>query len=173
MIKSDYLHRVYDVSEFAELAKKTVHAARRMMEKVPFDSIAFTGSSGAAMAYILSAELRIPLMCVRKESDNSHYTKSHGCFEGFLKAQRYAFVDDFISSGSTFRRVREVVESKMPNAICVGLIFYAATRQDYEMDRDGKRYPVFTTYDGTDGYEDESWRQQKIQFTTRDGLPIR
>jgi adenine/guanine phosphoribosyltransferase-like PRPP-binding protein len=172
-VKSDYLYSVYNVSEFANLAKKTVHAAQRMMKQIPFDAIAFTGTSGAAMAYILSAEMGIPLICVRKETDNSHYVKGHGHLEGFVQAKRFAFVDDFISSGSTFRRVKEVITSKMPKAECVGIILYAATRQDYERTFDNKNMHVFTTYDGTDGYEDESWRQQRIQFTTKDGMPIR
>lgn len=169
-IKTDYLQKVYNVSEFAHTAAKAVQAAIRMRKVIDYDAFAFTGTSGAAMAYILSAELGVPLLCVRKETDNSHYVKGHGYLEGYVKAEQYVFVDDFISSGDTFRRVREVVESKLHRAKCVGAILYTSTRADHEMLRDGKTYQVFTT--GEDDY-DQSWRQERLQFTTKDGLPIR
>lgn len=172
-VKTDYLQKVYNVSEFARTVKRTIQAAIRMRETIPFDSIAFTGSSGAAMAYILSAELGIPLICVRKETDNSHYTKSHGVLEGFVKAQRYVFVDDFISSGETFRKVKEVVEGKLYRAQCVGIILYAASRKDHDRVIDGKNHSIFTAWEGEDDGYDEGWRQERLKFTTVDGYPLR
>jgi adenine/guanine phosphoribosyltransferase-like PRPP-binding protein len=141
-IKTDYLNQVYNLSEFVHTVKKTVAKARQIMTMEEYDSIAFTGTSGAAMAYILSAELGVHLICIRKATDSSHYVRGHGQLEGNVSAKRYLFVDDFISSGTTFRTVREFIKNKMPKAECIGGLMYAATRGDYNF----HDYLIYTTH---------------------------
>lgn len=154
VIKTDYLNQVYNLSEFVQTVKKTVAKARELKQHYEFDSIAFTGTSGAAMSYILSAELGVHLICIRKETDNSHYVKGHGLLEGNLSSKRYLFVDDFISSGSTFKRVRDLLVTMMPKATCVGGLMYAATRETYDI----QGFNIHTTYVDRDG------RQQWFRF---------
>lgn len=158
-IKTDYLNQVYNLSEFVHTVKQTIAKAREVMVHTPFDSIAFTGTSGAAMAYILSSELGVHLICIRKETDNSHYVRGHGLLEGNVSAKRYLFVDDFISSGSTFRTVREIIASKMPTAKCIGGLMYAAPpgRNDYTI----QDYTIFTTRPDCGYYES---RQQCFKW---------
>ncbi len=64
-IFTSYLRKVYDPDIFELLVPRVIDKAVEAMVKCPFDAIAFTGTSGAALAYILSWKLKVPLLCVR------------------------------------------------------------------------------------------------------------
>ena len=91
LLHTDYLERVYRVNSFIKVVNKAVTILRKYRRKHPFDAIAFTGTSGAALAYPISYKLGIPLICVRKSRSNSHF---YGKVEGYL-ASKYIIVDDF------------------------------------------------------------------------------
>jgi len=78
---------------------------RKALAGVKYDTIVVTGSSGMMIGPILARALRKKVFVVRKkpEYESSH---SHCAFLGTL-GHRWVFVDDFISSGETFRRVRD------------------------------------------------------------------
>ena len=133
-VQTDYLSEVFEVTRFKHNIGLTIRMAKKIMLDLPFDSIAFTGTSGAALAFILSAEMGIPLLCVRKQSENSHYVRTTGLLEGNVNTRKYLFVDDFTSSGATFDRVRKYLEEKLPKAQCVAALMYATSRSAYELD---------------------------------------
>lgn len=103
-IRTEYLDPVFDGEKFQQTLKllELAMAAYR----ADFDAIAFTGVSGAAVAFPLSDRLKAPLLCVRKKGENAHFA---GTLEGYIYASRYCIVDDQISSGRTLERIiREV-----------------------------------------------------------------
>lgn len=126
-IRTDYLSSVFDPSKFRHTVKRALTLGKQAMEREQFDSLAFTGNSGAALSYILAAELGVSLICLRKKTDNSHFVLGGSLLEGNLKAKRYLFVDDFITSGDTFKRLVSHLKEKMPEAKCVGLLLYDST----------------------------------------------
>lgn len=140
-VKTDYLEDIYNISNFAVMIERLIPSAQQMRREVGFDTIAFQGTSGAAAAYILAKELYVPLICIRKEDDKSHYARDNGLFEGSLDAKRYIIVDDFICSGSTVRRIENVIHEKLKGeAKCVGYLMYSSAREPY---KHGDR-PVWT-----------------------------
>lgn len=132
-VKTDYLEDVFNISNFAKMVDKLILSAKQMRREVGFDTIAFQGTSGAAAAYILAKELYVPLICIRKENDKSHYTRDNGLFEGSLEAKRYIIVDDFICSGATVRRIENIIHEKLKGeAKCVGYLMYSSSRDPYK-----------------------------------------
>lgn len=127
-IQTVYLKSVYELDKFQKTVNKTVTIAEQLHKKYQFDTIVFCGMSGAAMAFILSHRLRLPLICVRKADDTSHF---HGYFrkdrflEGNLDAKRYLIVDDFIATGRTVNMIVERIHKEVPDAQCVSLLMYA------------------------------------------------
>ena len=76
-----------------------VRNARKVLQDAPeFDTFVVRGMSGAIAGGILARSLKKNLYVVRKENDGSHDSnKTFG-----LMGQRWLFLDDFVSSGSTF-----------------------------------------------------------------------
>lgn len=117
-IRTEYLGKVYG-KEFLELVPKTVRKLRAIKRRHPFDAIAFTGSSGAALAYTMSYFLKLPLIHVRKGV--SHY--GGGRIEGTISSKKYIIIDDFIDRGNTIKRIIKTIsndlETPKPVAICL------------------------------------------------------
>jgi adenine/guanine phosphoribosyltransferase-like PRPP-binding protein len=123
-IQTSYLSRVYEVDTFTKVVNRAIKALKAYQKKHAFDAIAFTGTSGAALAYPLSYKLGIPLICIRKRPSDSH---SYMTLEGCVSAKRYVIVDDLIQSGATMRRIQKHVKLKMPDAKLVGILLYDPT----------------------------------------------
>lgn len=154
-VKTDYLEDVFNISNFAKMVDKLILSAQKMRKEIGFDTIAFQGTSGSAGAYILAKELYVPLICIRKENEKSHYAQDNGLFEGSLDAKRYIIVDDFICSGHTVRRIENIIHEKLKgNAKCVGYLMYSSSRDPYTYnDR-----PVWTLKSGF------NYEQQVINY---------
>lgn len=134
-IQTDYLGRIYG-KEFLNLIPKAVKKLRALQKKFAFDAIAFSGSSGAALAYPLSYLMKVPLIHVRK--GRSHYD---GVVEGTISSKRYVIVDDFIETGSTIRRIVRQIKSEMdaePVAIC---LYSSSMTNDFHYNN--KTIPIF------------------------------
>lgn len=130
-VLTDYLNEVFDVDQFVKTVDNTVRTLINLRRGTPFDAIAFTGNSGAAMAYPLSYHLQIPLICIRKTTDNSHYVQGgNGELEGYISAEKYLIVDDFTSSGTTLKRILKTMGRDMPRAKCVGIALYTREVSD-------------------------------------------
>lgn len=137
-IRTDYLGKVYGKG-FLKLVPKTAKKLRAIRREHPFDAIAFTGSSGAALAYPMSYLLKVPLIHVRK--GKSHYYG--GKIEGTISSKRYLIIDDFIDSGSTMKRVIKTITDALPKAQPVAICLYSSSRES-DMLIGGKTVPVFT-----------------------------
>ena len=73
-----------------------------------FDTLVGTGFSGGLIIPTLALRLKKKFVLIRKESDDSHH--GSGRLLGEL-GERWIFVDDFTSTGTTKRRVIEKVEA--------------------------------------------------------------
>jgi len=102
--------------------------------KTRFDFLAVTGMSGVVIGSPLAVRLEKPLVIIRKEGDSSH---SYGDLIGAAACKgRYVFVDDFIASGGTYRRVRERLASPELDTRYVGAYLYSDKLLSW--DGDGK-----------------------------------
>lgn len=128
-MQTAYLGHVFDTARFTKSVDKTLTTAEQLKKSLGFDTIAFTGMSGAAMAFMLSHWMDVPLLCVRKRSDSSHYVNSFPprYLEGnALDARKYLIVDDFIASGASVKYMIDTIKEQNYRAECVGMLLYAA-----------------------------------------------
>ena len=131
VIQSSYLNVIYKVDEYTKVVDDAVKIAMDVRCQHMFDTIAFSGHSGSAIAYPLSYRMGIPLICVRKSGENSHFVKENPkLLEGHMTTKKYVIVDDFISSGDTVRRMLKTIKDNLPNAECVGMIMFKIRDRD-------------------------------------------
>jgi adenine/guanine phosphoribosyltransferase-like PRPP-binding protein len=108
-VYTDYLQRVYSKKLFAKTIKKTITLVKQLQKQHKFTAIAFSGSSGAALAFPVAYATGLSLIHARKR-DSSHWVEDNsrckgGIVEGTLGAKKYIIIDDFISSGTTVDRI--------------------------------------------------------------------
>ena len=130
-----YLDSIYvSPLKYKRLIDKIADQMTALKKKTKFGAIAFRGTSGAALAYPLSAQLNIPLICVRKLKERSHGFSVEGTRRNIRK---YVIIDDFTGSGRTIRAIIDAIDKKDDwtddKAECVGIILYAV---DYDKDWD-------------------------------------
>ena len=90
---------------------------------ISFDAIAFTGNSGAGIAYPLSARYGYNLICIRK-GESSHGNRVEA---SKVEVSSYIIVDDQISTGATVMRIiGELSQMK-----CMGIILYDCPYHEY------------------------------------------
>jgi len=86
---------LFDLSEVIEVAQEE-------LDGVDFDTMVGTGFSGSIVIPSLALAMGKKFVLIRKETDDSHH--GPGQLLGDLGA-RWVFVDDFVSSGRTRKRV--------------------------------------------------------------------
>lgn len=87
------------------------------------NAVAFTGLSGALVAPLVAARLRLPMVAVRKgEKNHSNFTVESSL--SYDAALNYIVVDDLISSGETLRRIVEEVSKRNEGSTCLGVFCY-------------------------------------------------
>ena len=148
-ILTSYLQKIYHLDEFSEMLEEAVEKIGRFSRKSSFEAIAFTGTSGAAIAFPLSYLLKKPLISIRRHRDGSHY----GCYgkmlEGCINAKTYLFVDDCIDSGDTARRVFAKI-TKDTGAKAVGIYLY----DQHAIDPKFEGVPVMKS--------EKPWKRKKV-----------
>lgn len=90
-----------------------IETAKSQLTGVDFDTTVGTGFSGGIVIPALALAMGKNFVLIRKDTDDSHHGK--GKLVGQLGA-RWIFVDDFISSGSTRRRVISKIEEAATEA---------------------------------------------------------
>jgi adenine/guanine phosphoribosyltransferase-like PRPP-binding protein len=122
-VETDYLEEVYYLDRYHKMITSAVKTIRRFSKHTHFDAIAFTGTSGAAIAYPLSLRLNKPLICVRKKKEKSHY---FGRIEGCVDAKSYIIVDDCVASGRTVKDIVSTISGckRLKKAKPVGIYLY-------------------------------------------------
>lgn len=118
MIPGYYREAYQDI--FA-MVRQCVRELRSPCRNIAFDTIAVTGISGMLIGPTLAAVTRTNLVVIPK-TDNESSHRNNGPV-GVI-GSRWIFVDDFICSGETRRRVREAIHKVCPDAIEVGTLEY-------------------------------------------------
>lgn len=87
------------------LAKRIQTAVDQFKESIPVmpDAIAFTGSSGAVIAFPLALRYKLPLIMVRKPHEKSHGVELECNTSELIK--NFIIVDDFVCTGRTIRQI--------------------------------------------------------------------
>jgi hypothetical protein len=118
---------IYDDYSLDNLARTVRVAARHIREsEIEYDSICVQGMSGVIVGAPLALRLRKPLVVVRKDGEKRH---SHEDVINYLRiGDAWLFVDDFIDSGATLRRVydRLALYSITRGASWAGSYLYSA-----------------------------------------------
>jgi hypoxanthine phosphoribosyltransferase len=119
-IDADYIHLSLDPNRRREKVARAVAILRHKQ----FDAIAIRGNSGAIIGGAIATALNKPIILVRKDKwkEESHHSMMH--VEGPLNwspLARYVIVDDFVSSGATFRKIQDAIAGR---AECVGAYLY-------------------------------------------------
>lgn len=107
--------------------------AQKRLSRIKFDTLVGTGFSGAVVVPALALAMDKTFVLVRKDSDDSHH--GPGRLLGEI-GERWLFVDDFISSGSTRSYVLRKIYHADPDTRCVGQYMYRPSYDD----------PSFTRY---------------------------
>jgi hypothetical protein len=121
VINTGYLGCIY----YPKAYVKVVEAVACYLEKIEgeFETLAFSGSSGAAVAYPVAALIGCHLSHVRK-ADGNHFSSRNGRVEGYHHGNgiipepcRYIIIDDFVESGGTLERIIEGMYCKPTQVI--------------------------------------------------------
>lgn len=140
MIRTSYLERVLDPDQFQLTVDRMLEKTREVYNHTPFDVIAFSGASGAAIAFIIGFMMNFPLVMVRRRHDGSHHVGDRTVtdeeyrilnkgtklryMEGETDFERFLIVDDQIDTGSTIELITGTIKEHNPSAKCVGTILY-------------------------------------------------
>src|SRR5574337_120294 len=148
-IRTVYLRTIFDPELFPLTIQKTLEKCQALKKEYDFDSIAFCGISGAAMAFVIAHQMNLPLVCVRKKGESSHYvsqgfTNGRLC-EGNIGTRKYIIVDDVISSGNTVNYIMDSIEKDCDNAKCMAMVMYAAHGENSTYTRLNQTWDVFHT----------------------------
>jgi adenine/guanine phosphoribosyltransferase-like PRPP-binding protein len=131
-----YLSSVYNTPLFIKKVNQVVRKIKAFQKRNRIDAIAFTGHSGCAFAYTLSYKLSIPLVCIRKKPEKSHF---NGLYEGRLNVRNYIIVDDFIDTGKTIEKIQSHVKIESPEAKLLAIFLYGGCFNEVSY----KDIPVF------------------------------
>jgi len=146
-MKTHYLRDVFDPASLPGIVQKMIGLCSAIAGEHPFECLAFSGHSGAAVAWPMSLLTGWPLVCVRKEGDGSHYAEGGGgLVEGYdHPGMRYLIVDDQVSSGSTVRRMVREIKTVHPDSVCVGVVRYH--QGDFRVDMQDVRITEWSAQD--------------------------
>ena len=124
-IHSGYMKNVFNPDTFPRIIDSAFKTAEKIRNKHPYDSIAFCGMSGCAMAFILAHKMGLPMLCVRKQETKSHFTNGGKFVEGNLSAEKYLIIDDFMAVGDTVRYIIKSIKNEVPVASCSAILLYS------------------------------------------------
>ena len=116
---ADYLAVMLHPVSRKRVMARAVKAAKTLPE---FDTVVFTGNSGALFGPELAGRLGKQMLLVNKPGVSRHCSMA---VEGAVNIGRWVFADDLISSGDTFFTVRRAVAEWRSGAVFVGAVLYS------------------------------------------------
>lgn len=129
---SDATFRTWYMDEALFNLSDVIETAKDRLKDVDFDTLVGTGFSGGIVIPSLALALGKKFVLIRKETDDSHHGR--GRLLGQL-GEKWIFVDDFVSSGMTRRRVIQKVSDAVEDrgekvrTTCVGEYMYITYRE--------------------------------------------
>lgn len=133
----DYSAMAWHPDQRAGAARRLLQDLPAWLDKVEADSVCVTGTSGEALGFPLAAMPVAPRIFVVHKPVEARAKAHHGDFaaihstawqERGNQVHRVALLDDFVSSGSTVRRVYD--QLKAHDAELVAVITYQRLRGD-------------------------------------------
>lgn len=112
-----YIDSFIDPAKLEVQVDLCIRALSPQLEK--FDSIAFSGMSGALIAPPVAMALGKELIMVRKEGQSTHSSR---IVEGNYASRKYIIVDDFRASGATEDYIFNQIKLTIPNAEYMGFL---------------------------------------------------
>ncbi len=100
-------------------AKLRIARAAEVLKRYKFDTIAFTGLSGALLAPELSHKLKKHLIAVRKSEGKSHSSRK---VEGYIDCKKYVIVVDMVDTGKTAKRIQRAIKKFSSDSKCIGVL---------------------------------------------------
>lgn len=128
---ADTKFRTWYMDEAVFNLAEVIETGKKRLADVEFDTLVGTGFSGSIVIPSLALALGKNFVLIRKETDDSHHGK--GLLVGQL-GEKWIFVDDFVSSGMTRRRVLDKVRDWSEQYDCttefVGQYMYQSLNTD-------------------------------------------
>lgn len=115
---SKFLHP-RSLEQFVKIALKVMRSKKFKKMYPEYDTLAFSGYSGALIAPILALAMGKDMALVRKKGD---VRASSYDVEGYKNIKKYIIVDDFVCSGDTAARIIKGVKQFAPDAKCLGVL---------------------------------------------------
>lgn len=104
--------RTYYMDDAVFNLESVIEHAKKALADVDFDTLVGTGFSGAVVIPSIALAMGKKFVLIRKDNDDSHHGR--GRLLGEL-GERWIFVDDFVSSGRTRRRVIDKIAAEVKN----------------------------------------------------------
>jgi adenine/guanine phosphoribosyltransferase-like PRPP-binding protein len=133
LLCSQHMRKFLDMSELPTYVDYAIQALKNRR----FDSLAFRGMSGAVIAPPVALALHKNLIMVRKSILDTH---SDFLVEGNIASKKYIIIDDFVSSGKTFKAIMKAIDDWAPKAKCLGIL--GVQNIDTDVLKKKKYYPL-------------------------------
>lgn len=157
-----------------------VQRAVEDLQNVEFDTLVGTGLSGTLVIPTIALRLDKKFAILRKDKKNSHSINE---WEGSF-GEHWVFVDDFIATGETMRRVKEKVsdiktevnwwDSVIEPPKSVGSVFVGVYLYHVTVDITDTKYRagIFFPADMADSGENRNWiaREKQAQLKRENGV---
>jgi adenine/guanine phosphoribosyltransferase-like PRPP-binding protein len=102
--------------------KVYARAAAKILKQIPekYDTLAFSGISGAIIGPMVASRIGKETLLVRKKSDSDR--NSSAVVSGFANCKKYIIIDDFVSTGHTVKYIQREIYKFAPDAECQGVL---------------------------------------------------
>jgi adenine/guanine phosphoribosyltransferase-like PRPP-binding protein len=97
-------HNGYGMSSLTNL-DDIIERGVRALSHIDFDTIVGRGMSGSVVVPMLASALDKAYLIVRKQGAGAHTSQHVGSL-----GHKWIFVDDFVSTGATFRETKEAID---------------------------------------------------------------
>ena len=126
---SSYLKKVFDHNEAKKyinfISKKIKEINNNTKKEDRINAIAFSGNSGAGIAFPVSYKTGLPLICIRKSNEACHGQLIEASpLLGKWDHLNYIIIDDLICSGSTIRRIVTAIKEYFFDATLTSIVLY-------------------------------------------------
>lgn len=142
MLVSDYLEPVFNIEQYAQI----MQIVEEFLRKEKFDSIAFRGASGSAVAFPLALHMKKEMLHVRKSGGHSHAS-----IEGQTNIKSYVVIDDFVETGDTLNIIKDNISKWYMKAlhnepVCKAVFLYNESCSGIVLPKIDKIFPKATIY---------------------------